>query len=163
MTKRIQNAIDIFLDAINNGTLAAGTCTACAVGNLVAAGIGYEIDKDFNSFVKLKNDTLKVKPNAAWMAAFSSSREAIIGYTKEDGLKNIEATDFTLEEILKIERAFERNTRISYGRYYEFSKKEIRADQIKGLEAIVKVMLTFDEQKENVKEIFTNRAELIEV
>ena len=36
MTPRIQEAIDVFLDAINNGTLAKGTCTACAVGNLAA-------------------------------------------------------------------------------------------------------------------------------
>ena len=43
MTERISKAIDIFLDAVNNGTLAKGTCIACAVGNLVAHGMGGEI------------------------------------------------------------------------------------------------------------------------
>lgn len=45
MTQRVQKAIDIFLDAINNGTLAKGSCTRCAVGNLVRAGY---IEKKWN-------------------------------------------------------------------------------------------------------------------
>ena len=43
MTPRIQKAIDIFLDAINQGTLAKGSCAACAVGNLVAHGLNYDL------------------------------------------------------------------------------------------------------------------------
>lgn len=43
ISKRVENAINVFLDALNNRTLAKGTCKACAVGNLAAYGMGMEV------------------------------------------------------------------------------------------------------------------------
>lgn len=160
MTERIKKAIDIFLDAINEGTLAKGTCRACAVGNLVAHGLEGKITINENNHFSCSES------NIQWRFLFITD-EYNIQNIDERGLdnpfvqKNIEATDFTWKELAQIEYAFETNSEINFREYRFYSKKEIRADQIKGLEAVIKVMLTFDESKEDVKEVFTKRAELI--
>ena len=161
MTPRIQKAIDIFLDAIIEGTLAKGTCVACAVGNLVAHGLGGKIYEYANSFICDKE-------NSTWALIFSTSNgKQSVRTTSHNLLEKIEKqisfTDFSKEELMKIEYAFETNTKIHFNHYDLFNKEEIRADQIRGLEAVVKVMLEFDEQEDNVKEVFTEKAEAIPV
>ncbi len=160
ISKRIQNAIDVFLDALNEGTLAKGSCVACAIGNLVAKGLNGKITQNKYNF-KCNID------NTAWSDLFYTSEgEQILSIRKlddKDVLKNINSTEFSWEELAKIEFTFETNTEIQHSKYNQFSKKEIRQDQIKGLEAIVQLMLTFDENKEDVKEVFTNKAELITI
>jgi hypothetical protein len=78
-------------------------------------------------------------------------------------IKNIQSTKFTLQELMYIENAFETNTEINCYVYSDYSEEEIRKDQIRGLEAVIKVMLKFDEQSDDVKEVFTKKAELIAV
>jgi hypothetical protein len=149
MEARIQKAIDIFLDAINNGTLAKSTCAACACGNLLKDA--FKDTFNLNDLIKNQelHDEFANKYSEYFFDSLASCRE--------------NPTDFNYSELLKIERAFENNTNIHWMNYYKFSKEEIRADQIKGLEAVVKVMLEFNNSKEDVKEIFTNKAELIAI
>lgn len=146
MTPRIQKAIDIFLDAINEGTLVKGDCTKCAVGNLIK----HEISDDYlywSSYFCTVNNVQKI----------SKGFEHILEVRRE-----LDCTDFSDKELMAIEYAFETNTVIHSRHYSNFSKKAIREDQIIGLEAVVKVMLTFDDcQNYDVKEIFTNKAEKI--
>jgi hypothetical protein len=166
MTKRIQTAIDIFLDAINEGTLAKGSCAACAVGNLVAYGMDAKIVKDGVFF-----DTEPRVHNNIWGGLFctvgnsqsvtTNIHEAIKHSWYKDLRKSIKKIEFTIDELAKIEYTFETNTKIIHTQYDNYTKEEVRADQIKGLEAVVKLMLTFDEQVDDVKEIFTKKAELI--
>jgi len=156
MEKRIEKAIDIFLDALNEGTLAKGSCIACAVGNLVAAGLDAKITYSNNGFKCNKN-------NFMWGLYFNTSNNNQVIYESEKHhisvISNIEATDFTAEELMKIEYAFETNTYILYIDYNEYSKKEIMEDQIKGLKAVVDVMLTFNnDTTTNVDAVFTNKA-----
>lgn len=163
MTERVQKAIDIFLDAINKGTLAKGTCVACAVGNLVAYGKGGQIFKN-----PLGNFECTID-NSYWGYLFSTSSGIQTKYQtmkhEQNILEDISATDFTLEELMKIEYAFETNTSLSFDRYHYYAPDYVRLDQIKGLAAVVKVMLSFDstEPVENseVYEVFTSKAELI--
>jgi len=165
MTRRIDNAINVFIDALRKGTLASGSCVACAVGNLVAAGIGAEIrhSNDINGF--------KCSPdNEAWLFPILWEKEEEDMWNRENNEHNyskgdrlIERTEFNLKELTKIENAFEKNAKIGYSSYFEYSKKEVRADQLKGLEAVVQVMLDFDDVKETVQEVFSSRAELIPV
>jgi hypothetical protein len=167
MTERVQKAIDIFLDAINDGTLAKGNCVACAVGNLVAYGLGGKITriKDDVGDVALGCDV----DNVSWSIAFSTGlldqNVHHCFFEDEKVLSNIAATDFSLEELMAIEFAFEINTEIRFRFYANYTPEQIRADQIKGLEAVVKVMLSFDSDKEvqdaEVYECFTSKAELI--
>ena len=171
MTKRIQNAIDIFLDAINEGTLAKGTCAACAVGNLVAHGMGSKVVNEDMLF-----ETKPFVVNSIWSNLFMTDS---FGYQslwshKPNGLDEMikqpeykslrdamEKIDFTVDELRQIEYVFETNTELTYYVYRNHTKEEVRADQIKGLVAVVKLMLTFDEQVDDVKEVFTTKAEAI--
>lgn len=167
MTGRIQRAIDTFLDAVNNGTLVKGTCTACAVGNLVAKGMGGTISKFGNTLICNKT-------NQIWGHLFSTTANyqtpsPLLSFIRDDPemwekiIENIEATEFTEEELKKIEYAFETNTSIYYKEYKNYTAGEIRADQIRGLEAVVKVMLEFDKQSDKVAEVFTEKALLIPI
>jgi len=163
MEARVERAIDIFLDAINNGTLAKGTCKACAVGNLVAAGMGAKIFK-VNMVRRFGCDMA----NDAWGEAFATNGFSQSVYEKELNdpmvIQNISATEFTWQELAAIEFAFERTTIINVMSYDDAEPSEIRADQIRGLEAVVKVMLSFSNDKESdVKQVFTDKAELIEI
>ena len=147
MTERIQNAIDVFLDAINKGTLAKGTCCACAIGNLIADKINYQIKNLVHN---------PQAPNGLWwkQEGFHTG-----GINYESPL--LEMLDFTIEEIVEIEKAFEDNTSRSYVDYNFCSKEKIREDQIKGLKAVVEVMMKFDDVKDDVNEVFTEKAESI--
>ena len=164
MTGRIERAIDVFLDAINKGTLAKGSCSACAVGNLVAHGMGMEIHPIHLLCVDEKGCNIS---NTHWALLFltAGKQQTILRHhAKElDVMKNIEATEFSWEELAKIEFAFETSTQINVGDYKNHTKEEIRADQIRGLEAVVEVMLEMDEQQADVKEVFTHKAELIPI
>jgi hypothetical protein len=166
MTERVQKAIDIFLDAINDGTLAKGTCTACAVGNLVAHGKGGKIIKSREGGPFECSES-----NTAWAAAFFSNWEGQTVssrfFSNSAVIEDVSATDFTLKELMKIEWAFESNTDIHCLNHDEYSPEEVRQDQIKGLAAVVKVMLSFDSEKEiqdkEVYDCFTSKAELIPI
>ena len=164
MTGRIERAIDVFLDAINKGTLAKGKCSACAVGNLVAHGIGMEIDPIRLICVDIGGFNTN---NTHWGDLFCTveGRQFMfdINPDSHDAMANIKSTEFTFEELAKIEFAFETSTQINGVRYKYHTKEEVRADQIKGLEAVIKVMLEFDDQKLDVKEIFTKKADLIPI
>lgn len=173
MTKRIQKAIDIFLDALNKGTLAKGTCAACAVGNLVADGlksdIALEIDKEYGVgyYTFIPTDS----KSQLWGNVFFTPElgkqvnrpkenvEAICGEgAYDEAMETLAKTDFTIEELMKIEYVFEKSTFIHFTEYHHHTKDEVFKDQIRGLEAVVALMMTFDEVKEDVKEVFTDKA-----
>lgn len=151
MTSRISHAIDVFLKAIENGTLAKGRCKACAVGNLVANALGIEI-KELNHNYLIE-----------WGFWYPYLECAIPSKQDLLGKKEIEATGFSVDEIRQIEAAFEENTRISYLDYAKYSKEQIRQDQINGLEAVIEVMMEFDDVKGCIQELFTNRAKQIAI
>ncbi len=117
MTERIEKAIDIFLDALNKGTLAKGTCTACAVGNLVAHGMGINITPTNLSNGELDFEIDSPINNGSWGKLFITNFD---GYQNKhfenlndpDVQTCIRATDFTWQELAKIENTFERNTSI---------------------------------------------------
>ena len=162
ITARIRKAIDIFLDAINDGTLAKGQCTACAVGNLVAYGLNGKITKKDDGQFRC------TKANHLWGLIFTSSGDIQLidksYFNNPHALKNIKATDFTLEELMEIEFAFENNTKINSVFYSRYTPEQIRTDQINGLAAVIKVMMAFDDvNQEIVKEAFVDRAELIPI
>lgn len=146
MTKRIRKAIDILLDAINNGTLAKGHCSHCAVGNLVSYGMHNPEFRD--SAWRWSDLFVTIKGKQIINEDFLTDQRV---------LNCIIATDFTWRELAKIEYAFETNTKIHCNDYTKFSKGEIKQDQIRGLESAVRVMLEFDECKELIKEVFTDK------
>lgn len=165
MTRRIERAMDIFLDALNTNNLIPGDCTKCAVGNLVRVGMGYgeeyklpESESEPFVFGYIKDDPFS-KYFLNWSVLFATSFKDQDLRNKEEQKEllkkypilkqQIDSTGFTIDELSQIEYAFETNA------------GHDRAGQIKGLEAVVQVMMGFDDSKENVKEVFTDKAELI--
>jgi hypothetical protein len=144
LTPRIQKAIDIFLDALNEGTLSKGSCSTCAVGNLCNG------DNSWNQlFVTIQEE------NGEYFQELNSyTKEPDKNYKKillEKAKKAISKTDFLLQELAQIEYAFETNTKIHWTCYFYFSSEQIRQDQINGLKAVIEVMMTFDDCKEDVE------------
>ena len=165
MTERVQKAIDIFLDSLNDGTLVSGNCAACAVGNLVAANCGVKLYSKVDScgdvFITLENEDVFLpeigKPArlTSWVNLFCTRdqeqrRVNIKNFSsdyQEELLAIVNQTGFTINELAEIEYTFETVAR--------------HQGVIHALEAVVQVMLNFDDNVENVKEIFTNKAEAI--
>lgn len=162
ISKRIQKAIDIFLDAINNGTLAKGTCVACAVGNLVAHGMGAKIVWEDGQFKTTKHNYLwgdVILPGGLCMNLAAQIEVSRLGNMEDLIKEELQNVDFTLDELMSIERAFEANTRIDNTHYTYSPKDQIRADQIRGLEAVIKVMMTFEEEPQtfSIQKEFTDK------
>lgn len=164
MTDRVKNAIDVLLDAINNRTLAKGDCTACAVGNLVANGMGYSKEQ-YNLNVLEKLDYNYGYKNWSCLFCTDFNVQTIVSKRNRNYIlkkypeikEQINSTGFTLDELAQIEKAFETNTKIHFRDYEKCTDSEILKDQIKGLEAVVEVMLSFDNSKADVKEVFTSK------
>jgi len=162
MEARVKRAIDIFLEALKTNTLVKGDCRACAVGNLIADSMGAKITvhNELDHYRKLKIDC--TEDNAFWGDIFSTSN----GYQDfSAGLCSaglftgmVFGTEFSLDELMKIEFAFETNTEINASDYPDNDYGVILLDQINGLEAVIKVMLGFsNDTKTNIREVFTNK------
>ena len=157
MTQRTQEAIDVFLDALNEGTLAKGSCGACAVGNLAAFGMNVKITK--NKYGDFSSKKVNGINTTDWASAFCTSFDGQEINESYFDLPIFKYFKFTPMELAKIEHAFETNTKINHSKYIKDTKEEIRADQIKGLEAVVKVMLELDKNiEETYQEVFTSKA-----
>lgn len=160
MEQRVKNAIAVFIKAIDTRTLAKGTCVACAVGNLVAAGKGAKITKVEKSFGQIEFES--TEKNWFWKQLFmtSNGRQETFPTMLEAPIvmKDIESTEFTWEELAQIEYAFETNSNINFHDYHRFNSDEILNDQIAGLEAVIEVMLSFsNDTKTDVKKVFTEK------
>jgi hypothetical protein len=138
-----------------NDTLAKGTCTACAVGNIVADALGGKVSR-------MRNDFVCDVPNTWWNTFFITvDNEQEIKHQRADPdywrLKKI--TGYSIEELAKIEFAFERNTKIRYFRYDEHTEEQIMEDQFRGLMAVMDVLIELDNIEEGTKykESFNNK------
>lgn len=149
-TARFDKAYNALVQAFFNGTLAKGTCTACAVGNIVADAQGGEIKKVRNGF-------RCTTPNGFWGDVFHTQSHSILwglfrinsqcveeDATVRDMAKIETLTGYTADEMAQIEYAFERNTLIKYSRYNKKREQSILEDQYNGLCAVVDVMLKLD-------------------
>ena len=163
MTPRIQKAIDIFLDSLNNGTLVAGNCSACAVGNLVAEafGIKYHVDEIAVWYDRIEAINREYPPTV-WTNFFMNGIVKDNNDASEKKAMDIicKQTGFTLPELAAIERAFESNC---YLKGIGHDPIELRKSQIEGLAAVVEVMMGFDGIQEDVQEVFISKAELIPI
>jgi len=177
MTQRVQKAIDVFLDSLNNNTLISGTCAACAVGNLVADAFGVKLITEVN-----EDNTITVSECDSYPEELNGASVTVWGrffLTNSDDYqsKNFDGvginttyikamdiickkTGFTVEELAAIEYAFETNCK-SESAMSCWTNAEKQVEYIKGLTAVVKVMMEFDNVKEEVEEVFTKKAEAI--
>ena len=97
MTPTFEKTVDILVKAYLNDTLEHMNCRRCAVGNLMAAaGVDFDV----------------IGGGSHWLAYLGANfRDHPVDYTGYDlvlGLRQIEATGYSPEEIDRIEQAFER-------------------------------------------------------
>lgn len=147
-SKRFENAISALVEAFFSGTLAKGSCCACAVGNIIHKSFGVKPIIEGETYEAIATYPSKCPVGGEWY-------EIVIGDNDNlgVGMEQINATGFSLQEIINIENAFEVNTTIGCGLYSKFSKSEIMEDQYKGLMAVVDVLceiegLDYKEYKE---------------
>lgn len=137
MTERFKRAYDLLVKAYFEGTLRAGDCTACAVGNICGGAV----------WVRALNEPL---------ARYSIAPEKCFG-PQLTAIKLSEISGYSRIELNKIENTFEGSTnfkwrvgsrRYATDNYFDNfispTEHEILADQFNGLKAVVELMMEFD-------------------
>jgi hypothetical protein len=151
MTQRFEKAYNALYNAFMNDTLAPGTCTACAVGNIVADAMGNKVGKlhtgEFHCDVN----------NEWWKHLFITTGRQTIYKLKDNGSvkhyrkKMFDLTGYRWYELAQVEYAFEKNTKIKTSYYDEHTEQEIMKDQFNGLMAVMDVLIQLDEVAEGQK------------
>lgn len=106
---------DILFNAYFNDTLRHNMCTACAVGNIVAANMGYEVCKSLTPIserptIDWRKDGEHIPFN--WSQVFITPSADIIQYLHpenyiDEAKKEIDSTGYSVNELARIEYAFE--------------------------------------------------------
>lgn len=106
--KLYTRTVDILVQAYLNDTLRHGNCYACAVGNIIAANKGYTYVPATDQ--KSQKITWNVTGGTYYNEAkYGSWFDIIHGCgSGEKGVSEISSTGYSINEIRKIERAFER-------------------------------------------------------
>ena len=153
-TEIYQKSIDILLDSYNNNTLEHSNCTACACGNLVAAANNYKYVPKSHSWSGLSIEW-ENKRIADWYGLIIEDKV----YNKEEGIKQINSTGYTIEEFIKIEEAFEKAD-------WTLEKKK---RMFNGLTAVLNVLREIhevdveksEENQQKLEKIYKNKLELV--
>ncbi len=159
MTQRFEKAYNALYKAFMNDTLAKGTCAACAVGNIVADAMGAKVYK--------KGYEFECDIHNGWWSKFfvTIENEQEIKHQRADPdywrLKKL--TGYSIEELAKIEFAFETNTKIRFFNYPFMTEEKIMEDQFNGLMAVMDVLIELDDvnEGEKFKETFKNKFQTI--
>ncbi len=165
MTPRFEKSYNALYNAFMNDTLAKGTCVACAVGNIVADSMGVKIEKIGGTFFTSERVSF-------WSDIFFTSYgfQVVNQHTNEQRERLFDLTGYSVDELMKIEFAFETNTKIHSYKYEKnyrealgISEKDIMEDQFRGLMAVMDVLIELDNIEEGTKykETFNNKFKTI--
>jgi hypothetical protein len=139
-SERFNRAVQALVSSYFNSTLVKGNCSACAVGNIVAAGIeGKVYSKEIGNYITYRCD----KPNYGWRNVFLTvgDEQGIWPHNYEGIPKEIiDATGYSWEQLAMVEKTFEVNTKIFFDDYKRYTPEQIDADQYEGLMAVVDVL-----------------------
>lgn len=151
MTQRFEKAYNALLNAFMNDALASGNCTACAVGNIIADAMGGKVykscDGDFHCDVN----------NDWWKHVFITGKRQRITlirqneYVKKYRKRMFELTGYKWKELARIEKTFEKNTKIKASSYHKHKEHEVMEDQFNGLMAVMDVLIELDDVAEGQK------------
>ncbi len=136
-TERFDRAINALVKGYFNNTLAKGTCAACAVGNIVAAGIGT------SPCLSAWSPTWQNGNQTEWDWVFvTEGKEQRVTPEKYEGAAKVEidSTGYSWQDLARVEYAFETSTSIDFRKYHLFGPEKIDADQYRGLMAVVDVL-----------------------
>lgn len=163
MTERFKKAYDSLVRAFFEGTLAKGSCTACACGNIIFDAIGDPMTKEMlgkeilsgGFHTPATESGLRIEKA---MNLWTTKRVFIAGgrgdhFKAKDYYKDeINAAGYTAQEFADIETAFEGNTRIQLDDYPNNTEQAILEDQYNGLCAVVDVLMKLDGMSQGVGE-----------
>jgi hypothetical protein len=98
--KLYEKTVDILVQAYFNDTLMHNTCSACAVGNIIAANVGSEviINSTYNRGAWIPKKEIR------WHEIIQLGR--VVGYDKAI-VSKMGKSGYTIYELAKIETAFE--------------------------------------------------------
>lgn len=134
MTTRFKNAVDSLVSAFFKDELTKGSCSNCALGCIIAHSF------QLNNIVDV--------PVNFWKEAFITSENIQIVNSKYFDhlflLKMVESTQYSIDEMMRIEYAFETNTLINWDLLAQKSNDEILQDLFNGLMAVVEVLCEID-------------------
>lgn len=159
---RLQKNADILFDAVSERKLVSGACNACVVGNFIAANNGYTIIKEGDNYVWYTEKEDKVYPY--WVQTFMTREDGQLfnaNNYRNESKEQIDSTGFTLEELMKIENIFERNTKLKLEQYRYHSDEDIRQDQMKGLVAVLNYISTLEDEVNDNNDIINNFIEKV--
>ena len=140
--KRFDKAIKGLVKGYMNDTLETKTCTACAVGNIIAECNNYIVDKENTNW--LTKEGLDKYPE--WGNVFVTGYNQFIyeGDYKGEAKRQIDSTGYTWEELAQVEFTFEKT----------------QGDMFTKLMAVVEVLCNIegfnDEVAKETKELFTH-------
>lgn len=143
--ERFDAATNALYKAFFNGTLAKGTCVACACGNIVSDAVGGTIYLEYGNF----ESTCRNKQDIWYDMFWTSKGEQTLRITEKGSKKLEELVGYTAEEFAKIEYAFETNTTILSYNYANSTEQQILEDQYNGLVAVFNVLLELEEMQDN--------------
>lgn len=126
--------VNILVQAYLNDTLVPSMCSACAVGNLVAANCGYKIDMDMPLYKGF------VRP--MWQKLVWSNKEHEV---TDETYYQIQSTGYSVDELRQIERAF-----MNGGYPYDFDENS--PDYTLKLYQVVDLLCDIHEMNDTIKE-----------
>ena len=144
-SKRFNDAITALVKGYLSDTLAKGQCCACAVGNIIAYSMHYDIITRVNEYNYLSMDWTEDGISPHWGEVFCSTepgKQEINAHRYESSIAKdqIDSTGYTWQELANVEFAFEKATNISIADYLNYSAELIDKDQLRGLYAVVDVL-----------------------
>ena len=112
MKATFEHSIDVLVKAFMNNTLEHNNCCACAVGNLVADGIGIKVVPFKGIVTKAKweseNDSVSIEKGWPLVFMTDDKKQKKRSYNYKDlAKKQIDSTGYTWQDLAKIEFAFE--------------------------------------------------------
>ena len=168
--KLYEKTVNILLDAYNSGKLMHGDCTACAVGNIcgnnrlwsylfvTTSTKQYKEKPGFirlrdpkGEVIEIKNEELPKYVNSGFSFGnvfyvtdndYYTVVPASLSYIekKQKGLELIESTGYTLDELARIEFAFENSIRNTQEGYEHYTDEDPKKGQFIGLTAVLNVL-----------------------
>lgn len=158
MTERFKKAFNALTRAYFEGTLAKGTCVACACGNIIFDAVAdpvtkKDIEEEFRArFTEKVGKSELAGPLWADKRVGGIIDSKFKFIAKYDYIGEINAAGYTAEEFAEIENAFEENTKIRLWDYFNVEEQKVLEDQYNGLCAVVDVLMELDKETEGAEE-----------
>lgn len=189
--KLYEKTVNILLDAYNGGKLMHGDCTACAVGNICGNNSRWaylfvttptkqyrekpgfiRLQSPKGEIIEIKNEELPNYVNSGFSFVFVffdyvnycyGVVPASLKYAerKQEGIELIESTGYTMDELAKIEFAFENSIRDSTEGYVHYTDKDPKKGQFIGLTAVLNILAEIHATPEKQNKISQDKLEKV--